>query len=56
MFIDVKLNNINEFKIIDLKEILFIKEKLYLSKYRIRFNSLRDYISYYRKLLLFVRK
>ena len=41
MLIGVKLNNINEFKIIEFKKILFVKKELYFLKYRIKFNFLR---------------
>ena len=37
----MKLDNINEFEIIDFKGISFMKEKSYFLKYRIRFNSFR---------------
>ena len=56
MLTNVKLNNINEFEIIDLKGILFIKEELYLLKYRIRFNSLRKSYILLSKILTIYRK
>ena len=41
MFAGVKLNNINEFEIINFKKISFMKKKSYFLKYRIKFNFLR---------------
>ena len=49
MLIDVKLNSVNGFKVIDLEGILFIKEGLYFLKYRIKFN-------FFRKLYILLSK
>ena len=56
MFIGVKLNNVNEFEIIDFEEILFMKEGLYFLKYRIKFNSLRKLYILLSKALIIYRK
>ena len=53
---DIKLNNINEFKIIDFQEISSMEEGSYFLKYRMKFNFFGNRIFYYRKLLLFVEK
>ena len=56
MLIDVKLDNVNEFKIIDFKGILFMKEGSYLLKYRIRSNFLRKSYILLLKTLITRRK
>ena len=56
MFIDVKLDNINKFKIIDLKRISFIKKKSYFLKYRIKFNSFRKLYILLSKAFIIRRK
>ena len=56
MLIDVKLDNIKGFKIVDFKGVLFMKKRLYLLKYRIRSGFLRKSYILLSKIFITRRK